>query len=200
MTEPRFVKVATYGEVYQADLAKSALEEEGIAVQLHDRETVSMDWLISNTVGGIKVRVAEGDAERARAILAAKMSNPASDLAESLSDDELTRQALAAEPEAGFVEATPATEPDADRDPDEQEVSSSGGREEYAKRFLRASVFSIALFPLWFYAIYLGLNAVFAPGRLSSEGQQRILYGIIACCGNIVLWMLLFNLLLPPPY
>ena len=197
MSEPRFVKIATYREVYEADLAKSALEEEGIAVQLHDRETVSMDWLLSNSVGGIKVKVPEDQAERATAILAAKMSNPVSYLAESLSEEDLAQQAMAAEPEEGFVESIPASESEPALHPSSDEGRAAASREQYAHRFLRASVFSIALFPLWFYALYLGLNAIFAPGRLSSDGQQRILYGSIACCGNLVFWIMLTQFLGP---
>ncbi len=202
MSEPRFVKIATYGEVYQADLAKSALEEEGIAVQLHDRETVSMDWLLSNSVGGIKVKVPEEQAERATAILAAKMSNPVSDLAESLSEEDLAQQAMAAEPEEGFVETFPEAAGGVEPGKDSEGENATAVREDYAKRFLRASVFSILLSTFciffWFYAVYLGLNAVFSPGRLSSEGQQRILYGVIACAGNIVFW--LFAMMFLRPY
>ena len=195
MSEPRFVTVATYGEVYQADLAKAVLEEEGITVVLHDRETVSMDWLISNSVGGIKVKVAEEDGERAVQILEARLSQPGSYLSESLSEDELTRQAMAEQPEEGIAISPPA-EPIAEADPESELATADddANREEYARRFLRASVYSILLtlicFVFWFYAVYLGLNAIFSRGRLSSEGQRRVLFGIVACCGNIVFWLM----------
>ena len=189
MSAQRMVTVATYGEVYQADLARTALEEEGVAVQLHDRETVSMDWLISNTVGGIKVKVPEADAERALAILGAKLSDPASYLAQGLSEDELTRQALAEQPEEGFVETFPEARSLPEPEPGSPDMRDAEYREDYARRFHRAAVFSAAFGPLLFYAIYLGLNAVFAPGRLSSEGQKRILYGFLACCFSSTFWL-----------
>ncbi len=65
MGEPKLFLVAGYDEVYKAELAKTALEEEGIFVVLHDRETVATDWIISNAVGGVKLKVRQEDAERA---------------------------------------------------------------------------------------------------------------------------------------
>ena len=54
-----------------------------------------MDWLLSNAVGGIKVQVREEDAERAAAILAKEFGDGAAHASDEISEDELTRQALA---------------------------------------------------------------------------------------------------------
>jgi len=183
MSEPRFFTVATYDEVYKAELAKTALEEEDIIAVLHDTQIVAADWMMSNAVGGVKLKVREEDGERACRILSEKMTAGAY-LKESLSEDELTRQALAEVPEDEDEPPPPMRETVSGGEPADEssEEAASALREEYARRFLRVATFSIGLFPLWFVAFYLGLNAIFSPGRLSSEGHNRITYGIIACC------------------
>ena len=45
------------------------LESEGIPVFLFDEFTITMDWLLSNAIGGVKVQVPEPYLERAREIL-----------------------------------------------------------------------------------------------------------------------------------
>ncbi len=190
MSEPRLFLVATYDEVYKAELAKTALEEEDIFAVVQDRELVAMDWLISNAVGGAKLKVRMEDAERACRILREKMSS-GTFLAESISDDELTRQALAEQPEEAIVPSTRETVLEPDLEPGSTYEAASAIREEYARRFLRMATFSIAFAPLWIVAVYLGLNAIFSPGRLSAEGHNRITYGIIASCFSAAVVLLI---------
>jgi hypothetical protein len=70
-TEERLVTVAEYLGQAEAHLIRSRLEAEGIHAYLDNELTIAMDWLLSNAIGGVKVLVAEKDAERARAVLAA---------------------------------------------------------------------------------------------------------------------------------
>ncbi len=193
MNNQRLFLVATYDEVYKAELAKSALEDEGIFAVLHDDQTVAMDWLISNAVGGAKLKVREEDAERACRVLSEKMS-AGTFVAGNVSEDELARQALAEPAEEEMHGPNRETILESDLEPGSFEESTAATREEYSRRFLRMATFSIAFAPLWFVAIYLGLNAIFSPGRLSSEGSNRITYGIIACCFNafFVYFVLMF--------
>jgi hypothetical protein len=53
----------------QAHAIRVRLESEGIPVFLFDEFTITMDWLLSNAIGGVKVQVPEPYLERARAIL-----------------------------------------------------------------------------------------------------------------------------------
>ena len=53
----------------QAHAIRVRLESEGVPVFLFDEFTVSMDWLLSNAIGGVKVQVPEPYLERARNIL-----------------------------------------------------------------------------------------------------------------------------------
>jgi Putative prokaryotic signal transducing protein len=196
MSEPKLFLVTTYDEVYKAELAKTALEDEGIFVVLHDRETVATDWLISNAVGGVKLKVRQEDAERACRILTDKMSNAGSYLAESLTEEELTRQALAEPMEDGTVAPPPAREVvmQIHLEDSPTEEANSAIREAYALRFLRTATYSLAMVPLVVVAVYFGIKAIFSPGRLSSEGHNRITYGLIACCFNLffLLCLILF--------
>lgn len=67
------VTLATYLYIMPAETAKWALEEQGIPAYLGDANTVVMDWLLGNAIGGIKLNVAESDVPRAMEFL---MANP----------------------------------------------------------------------------------------------------------------------------
>ena len=69
LTEP-LVTLATYSTPFEAEIVKGRLEDEGVTVVLADAEIVTSDWMYSNAVGGVKLRVPEAEAERARALLA----------------------------------------------------------------------------------------------------------------------------------
>jgi DNA-directed RNA polymerase subunit M/transcription elongation factor TFIIS len=63
------VTIASFSQTIQADLARSKLESEGIECVLADDYTVSVNWLYSNAIGGVKLRVRESDAREALALL-----------------------------------------------------------------------------------------------------------------------------------
>lgn len=87
-TEP-WVTVGAYANGWEADLALSLLQAEGLPADLENREFVGMDWTMAVAAGWIKVLSPRASAEAARAVLA-KMedSGRAGDL--HLSDAELT--------------------------------------------------------------------------------------------------------------
>lgn len=64
------VTVATFRAAPEAELAKTALDAEGIEAFIADAETVTMDWLLGIAIGDVKIQVARSVAERAREILA----------------------------------------------------------------------------------------------------------------------------------
>ena len=64
-----FVVIASYDNYVPAHIAMGRLEEEGINCWLQDEYTVTIDPLLSNAVGGIKLMVTEPQAERALEIL-----------------------------------------------------------------------------------------------------------------------------------
>ncbi len=68
MTE-ELVTIATFSTAVEADLARARLESEGIECFLADEHTVTVNWLYSQAVGGVKLQVREADAQRAVEIL-----------------------------------------------------------------------------------------------------------------------------------
>ncbi len=83
-----FVTVATVWKPAQAHILRSRLEAEGIHVFLADEETITMDWLLSNAIDGVKVQVPSKDVERARQVLADRLGPEALEPADK--DDEET--------------------------------------------------------------------------------------------------------------
>lgn len=65
----KLVTVASFGTAVEAHLARSALESLGIFVAVFDEQTVNIDWMYSNAVGGVKVKVREENLSEARKIL-----------------------------------------------------------------------------------------------------------------------------------
>jgi Zn finger protein HypA/HybF involved in hydrogenase expression len=66
-----FITVNAYNNYVEAHIAKGVLEEQGIACWLKDENTVTIDPILTNAVGGIKVMVPKEEAQRAWDILQA---------------------------------------------------------------------------------------------------------------------------------
>ena len=65
----RYVTIATYIGAWEAHLARTKLESEGIFAVVLDDQIASINWFYSNAVGGVRLQVSEADAERAALIL-----------------------------------------------------------------------------------------------------------------------------------
>lgn len=65
----KWVTVGQYRDMAEAYVARSMLEEGGLECLLRDENTVRMDWLLSNAVGGMKLQVAARDEAAAREML-----------------------------------------------------------------------------------------------------------------------------------
>src|SRR3546814_13283772 len=64
-----FTTVAHYTDPIEAHLARGRLLSEGIDAHLGDEHLAMANWEWRLAVGGVKLRVADRDAERARAVL-----------------------------------------------------------------------------------------------------------------------------------
>lgn len=64
-----FKTIATFQYSSEAQIIKGRLEADGIAVFLQDRFTIDTDPLVSNAIGGVKLRVRAEDAMEAQYIL-----------------------------------------------------------------------------------------------------------------------------------
>jgi len=64
------ITIARYSLPYEAQLARSRLDAEGIPAFVADEHTINMQWLWSDALGGIRLQVPEPFVEQARAVLA----------------------------------------------------------------------------------------------------------------------------------
>ena len=64
-----FVTIARFQYSSEAEIMKGRLESDGIRVFLKDNITIDTDPLVSNAIGGIKLKVLAKDEETAREIL-----------------------------------------------------------------------------------------------------------------------------------
>jgi hypothetical protein len=62
--------VASFSKPEDAHLLRLRLEAGGVPAHVQDENTIQMDWLLSNAIGGVRVMVEEEDADRVREILA----------------------------------------------------------------------------------------------------------------------------------
>ena len=60
-----FVMINSYDNYVSAHIAMGRLEEQGIVCWLKDEYTVTIDPILTNAIGGIKLMVAENQAQRA---------------------------------------------------------------------------------------------------------------------------------------
>ena len=88
--DTQLVEIATFVYPTDAKFARAELEGEGIPCFMGNERTLDIDWFLSNVLGGYRLCVSAGDAERAREILASRVS-----------DEELAAQAAAAGPATG---------------------------------------------------------------------------------------------------
>ncbi len=61
--------VARYSFPYEAHIARGKLESEGIPAFVADEQTINMQWLYSDALGGVRLQVPSAWAERARDVL-----------------------------------------------------------------------------------------------------------------------------------
>lgn len=64
-----FITLARFQYSSEAQIIKGRLEAEGIDVFLSDNITIDTDPLVSNAIGGVKLKVLSEDSIKARAIL-----------------------------------------------------------------------------------------------------------------------------------
>jgi len=61
--------IATYSFPYEAQIARARLDSEGIPAFVADEQTINMQWLYSNALGGVRLQVPQQFAEQAHGIL-----------------------------------------------------------------------------------------------------------------------------------
>jgi len=66
----QYIKIYSFDNYIPAHLLLGRLEDEGINAWLKDEHTVTIDPLLTNAVGGIKLMVHVAQVDRAKALLA----------------------------------------------------------------------------------------------------------------------------------
>jgi len=61
----KYVTIATYIGAWEAHLARTKLESEGIYALVLDDQTASINWIYSSAHGGVRLQVREEDSARA---------------------------------------------------------------------------------------------------------------------------------------
>jgi hypothetical protein len=78
----RWITVASFWSADQAHMARLKLEGQDVLCTMDNEHLVSMNWLLANAVGGVRLRVPVEDVSRAREILNLPALPGASDPAE----------------------------------------------------------------------------------------------------------------------
>jgi hypothetical protein len=64
------IPIAAFSKPEDAHLLRLRLEAGGVPAHVQDENTATVNWMLSDAIGGVKVLIEEEDAERAREILA----------------------------------------------------------------------------------------------------------------------------------
>ena len=67
--EIKLTTIAVYNNAIDAHLAKTKLDSEGIVSFIMDENLVSINPLLNLTIGGVKLKTNNNDAEKAKEIL-----------------------------------------------------------------------------------------------------------------------------------
>lgn len=176
------VTIATFGDALEANLAKGYLESAGIRAFLADDQTLGMAWHLTIALGGVKLQVADEDAQEARTILTERTTGNAAapssvtnlDPADSIDADTAeTAQAL----------ALPA-EPTPD---DEIEAPPATAREQNADRAWRGAILGLLFPPLQLFVFCLLVGVLISDQRLAQPHLRR---AIVATLINLPLTLL----------
>jgi hypothetical protein len=179
----KLITIATFENTTEAQVAKNALEAEGIRAVLGDEMTVDLFWNLSNAISGVKVQVLEDDAERALAVLEKELGP---DEGGEVDQEQLAAEAEAAprededartaETNAAPVPAAPKPEAAA-TPPAEDTVPLPSERDWYARGLFFIAWLGLGFPPVAFVALYFFLNAAFGTGTLSPRGRYNLLVG-----------------------
>jgi hypothetical protein len=196
----RLKTIATFLTPEDAEVARLALEVEGISTSMEGATTVGMVWYYGNAAGWVKLQVAETDEARAREIFARKV-----EIADAGGSDRVCPKCgvelpagfevcwscqapVDAEQEAGpSTHAAVPTRMDAG---DEEVAEETDAGDELAWRALRAAVFGIFFCPplLTFYSGWLFLRLALGDQKLSPKGNRNFYVAIfidLAVCSAV---------------
>ena len=158
-----FVTVASYWQPAEARMAQSRLEAEGIHAYLANEQTIAMDWLLANALGGIKLQVAESDLDRAQEVLASVSAS------KPVENTNVISQAV----KQGIRADLPKQDPVATDEGQKNEPTETPDL--LINRAYRAALIGLFIFvvPIHIYSVYLLLRSTRLAGEPDSRGVRR---------------------------
>ena len=75
MNDSELITIASYSFPHEAHVAKANLDSAGIPAFIADEHTINMQWLFSNALGGVRIKVPVQYAQQAQEILAQDFSH-----------------------------------------------------------------------------------------------------------------------------
>jgi hypothetical protein len=168
----QLVTVATFGTPTEASIVRNRLEAVGIRTFLADEATVGMAWHLGVAVGGVKLQVAEDDAERALAELESHEPTP-------ITDEEWRTEG--AEDDAD----SQTDEPEVESDSEENQIKSPS--DEMADRAFDAAVIGLYLLPFQLYSLWLLGRIALGTVPLTPRNRRRVLLTLVLDCLVIIL-------------
>ena len=144
----KLVTAVTCPSSIEANIVRNYLEAGGVRAFLADDATIGMAWHLGTALGGVKVQVAEEDADRAAELLDADRDDP-----------------------IGDAEQDSTIDAEDDEDVDEPPAAV---QDEVVARALRAAFFGLMFPPLQYYAVWLLLTLPSDGERLTKRNQRRV--------------------------
>jgi hypothetical protein len=174
----RLQTVATFSNLIVANMARNKLESAGIKAFLNDQEMAGGLWHLSGALGGVKLQVAESDAERAVDVL--EQSGDDAAATSRHEDDPRSEQSALDEYSGG--------DPHADDSDDDDEIEFTP-REQNADRVFRGSIVGVLFLPVQFFVLWLLLKILLSSERLSPAHRSRAVMGAWICVVSTSLWI-----------
>jgi hypothetical protein len=163
-TSNRLVTLATFPAPATAGFIKSLLIAEGVQAFLADEITMGMFWHLGNSIGWVKVQVAEADVSRANEILEA--------CRETLADlglEAFVMEAMTSIPSEESSETVPVISA-----ADEPDYAFVDPTDELAVKALRSAVVGMIYVPLALYGAWLVVQLMNSRSELSATAARKL--------------------------
>ena len=174
MTQDELVAVATFLTPAEAHLVRARLESAGINSVVADEAATTAYWLVSNSMGGVKVQVLARDLAAAEAVLSESHTEGLA--GESHAED----SAGESYPEDSAVDESEDEQPESDR-------------QKLANRAFRGAIYGIFFAPIEFYAFWVLLQVCVSREPLDSHSRKRALVAAAISLPMVFVWLLILR-------
>lgn len=167
------VTLATFDNSAEASIVRNQLEAAGIRTFLADDATIGMAWHLGVAVGGVKLQVAEQDAERALAELESLDAAP-------IGEDEWRTGASGDRLDAD-------AEDEEDEEDEEEDTPATTEADKTVARALDAAVIGLFLLPFQLYSLWLLARLANSPLPLTPRNRKRAILALLLDLPLIIL-------------